>query len=304
MPKLIQCVPNFSEGRRAEVVTKIAEAIDKASGVKIVDYSMDADHNRSVVTFIGRPDDIHKSVLAGARAAVKLIDLNRHTGGHPRIGAMDVVPVVPLDEMTMDEAVDLGHAIGRDIANSLDIPVYFYEQCALRSECVNLSDIRRGGFEALREHGLTDGRKPDVGPNHVHPTAGATVVGARGPLIAYNVNLKSNDITAAKAIAAKIRHLRDSGRAMPGVKAIGVYLKSRDIAQVSMNITQPHLVSMWDVYSFIKQQAQDMGVEILESELIGAVRQHDVNDETASAMNLKGFSDKRILDSWMREFEK
>ncbi|MEN6355612.1 MAG: glutamate formimidoyltransferase [Armatimonadota bacterium] len=304
MSKLVQCVPNFSEGRRAEVVTKIVEAIDSASGVNIVDYSMDADHNRSVVTFIGRPEDIHRSVLAGARVAVDLIDLNKHTGGHPRIGAMDVVPVVPLDEMTMDEAIDLGHAIGRDIADTLQVPVYFYEQCALRSECVNLADVRKGGFETLKERGLTNGREPDAGPSHVHPTAGATVVGARGPLIAYNVNLKSNDISAANAIAAKIRQLRNSGEAMPGVKAIGVYLKSRDIAQVSMNITQPHLVSMWGVYSFIKQQAHEMGIEILESELIGAVREHDLTDEMVSAMNLKGFSRKRVLDYWMREFER
>lgn len=303
MSRLIQCVPNFSEGRQAEVVKMIVDAIGSASGVKVVDYSMDADHNRSVVTFIGRPEDIRKSVLAGARVAVDLIDLNKHTGGHPRIGAMDVVPMVPLNDMTMDEAVNLGHAIGRDIAESLKVPVYFYEQCALRSQYINLANVRHGGFEALKMDGLANGREPDAGPDHVHPTAGAMAVGARGPLIAYNVNLKSNNISAAKAIATKIRHLRTSGEAMPGVKAIGVYLASRDIAQVSMNITQPHLVSMWDIYSFIKHQAHEMGIDILESELIGALREHDITDEQAMAMNLKGFSRNRILDNWMREFE-
>ncbi|MHB9035706.1 MAG: glutamate formimidoyltransferase [Armatimonadota bacterium] len=302
MAKLVQCAVNFSEGRRPEVIEKIAEAIDSASAVKIVDYSMDPDHNRAVVTFIGEPNDVRGSILAGARVAVELIDLNKHTGGHPRIGAIDVVPVVPLEDMTMDEAVELGHAIGRDIAESLQIPVYFYEDCALRGHCVNLANIRKGGFEALRERGLIDGREPDLGPSAVHPSAGACVVGARGPLIAFNVNLKSSDIVAASAIAARIRQLRDSGEAMPGVKAIGVYLESRDIAQVSMNITQPQLVNLWEVYSFIEQEAREMGIEILESELIGALREQTLVDAMRSAMKFASLTQERVLDNWMRRF--
>ncbi|MCE5314809.1 glutamate formimidoyltransferase [bacterium] len=296
MSKLIQCVPNFSEGRRREVVEKIVAAIDAASGVRVVDYSMDVDHNRSVATFIGEPDDIRASVLAGARVAVEMIDLNKHTGGHPRIGAVDVVPVVPLDDMTMDEAVELGHAIGRDIAGNLHVPVYFYESCALRDECVNLADVRKGGFERLRERGLTGGREPDLGPDAVHPTAGACVVGARGPLVAYNVNLKTGDVVAASVIAAKIRQLRDSGEAMLGVKAIGVYLESRGIAQVSTNITRPDLVSLWDVYSFVEEQAREMGIEVLESELIGAMREQALVDAAASALKCRSLTQERILD--------
>jgi glutamate formiminotransferase len=282
-------------------VEKIVAAIGSASRVRIVDYSMDPDHNRAVVTFIGEPGDVRTSVLAGARVAVDLIDLNSHAGGHPRIGAVDVVPLVPLDDMTTDEAVELGHAIGRTIAENLAVPVYFYEDCALRGHCVNLSDVRKGGFERLRERGLVDGREPDLGPHELHPTAGACVVGARGPLIAYNVNLKSSDIVAASAIAARIRQVRDSGEAMHGVKAIGVYLESRDIAQVSTNITQPDLVSLWDVYSFIEEEAREMGIEILESELIGAMREEALIDAMRKAMRFGSLSQERVLDWWMRE---
>lgn len=291
----MQCIPNFSEGRRPEVIEKIVEAIDKASGVRVIDYSMDTDHNRAVVTFIGSPVDVRVSMLAGAKIAVDLIDLNKHTGGHPRIGAVDVVPVVALEDVSESEIIELGHAIGRDIAEKLQVPVYYYEDCALRDHCKNLSDIRRGGFETLNERGLVDGREPDIGPNEVHPTAGATVVGARGPLIAFNVNLKSNDLSIAQKIATKIRHLRNSGEAMEGVKAIGVDLKSRGIVQVSTNITKPDMIGMWDVYSFVEREANKLGVEVLESELIGAIRQQALIDAVKSAMKLPDLTEKRVI---------
>lgn len=300
MAGLVQCVPNFSEGRRADVVKKIVDAISDASDVYIVDYSMDTDHNRSVVTFIGSPNDIRKSMLAGAKAAVELIDLNNHAGGHPRIGAVDVIPVVPLSEISMDETITLGHEIGADIADQLRIPVYFYEDCALRGHCVNLANIRRGGFEALKQTGLKGDRAPDLGPTELHPTAGAVVVGARGPLIAYNVNLAGNYMREARVIASKVRKLRDSGEGMPGVKAIAVYLKSRDIAQVSFNITQPHMVTIYDVYSFVENEAKAMGVEVLESELIGAMREETLIEAARRAMKLPTLSAKRLLDTWMR----
>lgn len=300
MSKLIQCVPNFSEGRRREVVEKIADAIDKASDVKVVDFSLDQDHNRSVITFIGGPDDIRKSVLAAGRAAVDMIDLNKHTGGHPRIGAMDVVPVVPLGETTMDEAVALARNIGKDIAETLKIPVYFYERCAVREQCVNLADIRKGGYEALKASGLLDGREPDLGPSELHPTAGATVVGARGPLIAYNVNLATSDIHVARKIASKMRKLRDSGEGMVGIKAIAVFLRSRGIAQVSTNITLPDKTGIYDVYSFVEREANAMGVEVLESELIGAMREEALVEAARASMKMRGLSEKRILDWWMR----
>lgn len=299
MSKLVQCIPNFSEGRRPEVVKAIVDAIAGASGAKVIDYSLDADHNRSVVTFLGSPEDVRASAVAGAKTAVELIDLNQHTGGHPRIGAVDVIPVVPIDEMTMDEAVALSHGIGEDIAEKLHVPVYFYEYSAVIKSRTNLAVIRKGGFEALKKSGLVGERTPDLGAE-LHPTAGAVVVGARGPLIAFNVNLATKNIHAAREIAAQIRRLRDSGEGMPGVKAIAVYLKSRDVAQVSTNITLPHLVSVYDVYSFVQNEANRMGIEVLESELIGAMREEAVATALKQAMKLQGLKPERIVDHWMR----
>lgn len=302
MAKLVQCVPNFSEGRRPEVVERIVEAITNASAVQVVDHSMDVDHNRSVVTFIGSPEDIRKSVLAGARTAVELIDINKHKGAHPRVGAIDVIPIVPLHEMSMNEAISLSYTIGKDIADELRIPVYFYERSAVMRHRTNLAVIRKGGYESLKARGLVDGREPDLGPPELHPTAGVTVVGARGPLIAYNVNLATDDMRAARAIAERIRKLRDSGKGMAGVKAIAVHLKSRNIAQVSTNITQPNQTNVWDVYYFIEREAREMGVEVLESELIGAIREEAVLDSLRSATKLQGLSETRVLDHWMRRF--
>lgn len=298
MSKLIQCIPNFSEGRRVEVVQAIVDAIAGASDVRVIDHSMDTDHNRSVVTFLGAPEDVRRSAVAGARVAVELIDLNEHLGCHPRIGVVDVLPVVPIRDVTMAEAVALSYEIGEEIADELHVPVYFYEQSAKIRTRANLADIRRGGFEALVKSGLSGDREPDLGPSKLHPTAGAVVVGARGPLVAFNVNMATNDMAAACAIAAKMRGLRDTGMALPGVKAIGVCLKSRCIAQVSTNITQPEKVSMHDVYSFIEAEARAMGVEVLESELIGAIRRSQLG-APCSAMKLRELPEERIIDHWM-----
>lgn len=299
MRKIIQCVPNFSEGRRREVVEKIVSAIDSASDARVIDWSMDQDHNRAVVTFIGSPEEIRASMLAGARAAVGLIDLNEHTGGHPRIGAVDVIPVVPVEGVTMEEAVELSREIASDIADNLYVPVYFYENSAIKPEYCNLADVRRGGFEALKSGSLADCRKPDLGPDTLHQTAGAVVVGARGPLIAYNINLDTHDIHIARQIASKIRELRDSGKGMAGVKAIGVLLRSRGIAQVSMNLTQPHLTGLWEVFTFVETEAHRLGVKILESELIGALRESTIENVPIEKMKFMDFSEQRIIDWWL-----
>ncbi len=299
MRRVVQCIPNFSEGRRPEVIEAIVAAIRTAAPVTVIDHSMDQDHNRAVVTFLGEPQDVRRSMLAGARKAVELIDLNQHEGGHPRIGAVDVVPVVAIQGVSMEEVVELGHAIGRDIAEELSIPVYFYEDCALRGHCKNLADVRKGGFEGLKESGLVGLRAPDVGPAELHPTAGASVVGARGPLIAYNMNLATDDIHIARRIATKIRTLRDSGQGMAGVKAIGVLLKSRGVAQVSTNITRPDLTGMWEVYSFAEREARAEGVEVLESELIGGLRLEAVLDVVRRAMKFPQFEDRRVIDRWL-----
>ncbi|MCL5104587.1 MAG: glutamate formimidoyltransferase [Armatimonadetes bacterium] len=301
MSGLIQCVPNFSEGRRPEVIDAIVNAIGSASDARLVDYSMDTDHNRSVVTFIGEPEDIRRSILAGARKAVELIDLNQHVGGHPRIGAIDVIPVVPLEGIDMAGAVELSRQIGEDIAGELKLPVYFYESSAAKPDRCNLAEIRRGGYEVLKVECVMDSRGPDLGPSELHPTAGATVVGARGPLIAYNINLATDDIHAARSIASKIRKLRDSGEGMEGVKAIAVCLKSRGIAQVSTNLTLPHKTGLWDVYSFVESEACALGVNILESELIGAMRLDALVEAAGKAMKFCNLSETRILEHWMRK---
>ena len=300
MAKLVQCIPNFSEGRRVDVVRRIVDSIASEAEVKVVDYSKDVDHNRAVVAFVGPPQDVRRSIFAGTKAAVELIDLNKHKGGHPRVGSVDVIPIVPLQDISMAEAVALSREIGKDIADNLQLPVYFYEQSATMRHRTNLADVRRGGFETLRENGLIDGREPDLGPSKMHPTAGVTVVGARGPLIAFNVNLASNDMKAARAIAKKMRDIRDSGGGLQGVKAIAVYLKSRDIAQVSTNITLPHQASMYEVYSFVEREANAMGIEVLESELIGTIREESLLKAASEAMKLPNLTTKRVLDNWMR----
>lgn len=295
--RFVQCTPNFSEGRKLMVVDKIVRAIAGAADVTVVDYSMDFDHNRSVVTFVGDPCDVLESAFAGAAEAVKLIDLNHHVGAHPRVGAVDVIPITPVCDVTMGEAIDVSYKLGQRIAEQLQVPVYFYEESANYEHRKNLAYIRKGGYEALREGELTGDRQPDVGPTHAHPTAGAVVVGARGSLIAFNVNLRTNDIRIAQTIAASIRALRDSGMGMAGVKALGIYLQSRELAQVSMNITKPDQVGVYEVFDYIHAQARDLGVEVVESELIGAMSLRSVVDTAASALKLPDLTANRVLET-------
>lgn len=298
--KLVQCVPNFSEGRRPEVVRAIVDAAKNAGTAKVVDFSLDADHNRSVVTIVGEPEAIKTAVLGAAAKAVEMIDMNRHKGAHPRLGAIDVVPVVPVVGCTMAECVSLSYEIAKEFADKLEIPVFFYEQSAKMSHRTNLTDIRKGGYEALKASGLVGDREPDLGPRKLHPTAGASVIGARGPLIAFNVNLRTADVSIARKIAKKIRKTRDAGHSLAGVKAIGINLKSRGVAQVSTNITHPHATSVYEVYKFIEDEALRLGVEVLESELIGVLHQDAIIDALCDAIKLPKLHESRVLDSWVR----
>ncbi|MDO8681908.1 MAG: glutamate formimidoyltransferase [Armatimonadota bacterium] len=298
MSKIIQCIPNFSEGRRPEIIREIVKAIE-TGGAKVIDSSLDPDHNRSVITFIGDPEAIRAGVMAGVRKAVELIDMRTHTGAHPRIGAVDVIPLVPISDVTMQECVELSRELGKWIADELKIPVYFYENSASNDHRKNLANVRKGGYESLTKGKLEGNRAPDAGPNVVHPTAGAAVIGARGPLIAFNVNLCSADFTLAKKIAAKIRKMRNEGREMAGVKALAVNLSSRGIVQVSTNITEPDKTTMFDVYDFVRAQAAEAGVEVENSELIGVVRADALIRSAAESMQLIDFDEKRILDNWL-----
>jgi glutamate formiminotransferase / 5-formyltetrahydrofolate cyclo-ligase len=296
MQPVVQCVPNFSEGRRPEVVESIVDAARNASSAHLIDYSSDADHNRMVITFLAPPGEIRDAVFAAAQQAVELIDMRAHTGVHPRIGAVDVVPVVPVAGITMDECIDLSYQIGNDIAHHLAVPVYFYEQSAKLSHRRNLADVRRGGYERLCALGMHGDRAPDLGPQHVHHTAGATVVGARGPLIAFNINLATTNLEVAKEIAGRIR----SGEAnLIGVKSIGVPLESASKVQVSMNITRPDLISLHSIYTFVQEAAGRFEIEIAESEIIGAVSERFLDGTSVQELKVAEFSGNQIIENWL-----
>ena len=267
MSRLVECVPNFSEGRRMEVVDAIADAI-RSQGGRVVDVQADPAHNRSVVTFVAEPEAAVDAVIAGARVACERIDLRRHQGEHPRMGAIDVVPFVPFADLPMGVCVDLAHRFGARLLAELGIPVYYYGEAARNPERRELERVRRGGFEDLRDHILEPERQPDEGPAVLHPSAGATAVGARIPLIAYNVNLRTTDIGVAKEIARKVRA---SSGGMPNVKALGFDLQDRGLVQVSMNLTDYRVTNIWKVFDAIRREAERRGVEVAESEIVGTI---------------------------------
>ncbi|MEY2747424.1 MAG: hypothetical protein RL112_2466 [Planctomycetota bacterium] len=292
--RLVECVPNFSEGRRPEVVDQICAAIQSAPGARVVDRSLDASHNRAVVTVVGEPQAVSEGVFRGIRKAAELIDLQTHQGEHPRIGATDVVPFVPLEGSTMEECVQLAHALGARVGKELGIPVYFYEAAARAPARRNLPDVRNIGFEALSAAVASDpARAPDEGPKGaLHPSAGATVVGARKFLIAYNVNLKSEDVALAKEIAKKIRE-KDGG--LKGIKAMGFAVDDPKCAQVSMNVCDHEATGLARVYAEIERLAAEKGVGILESELVGLAPRSALPGATAGAIRLRGFDPKKQI---------
>ncbi|MFI5254357.1 MAG: glutamate formimidoyltransferase [Candidatus Limnocylindrales bacterium] len=266
MAKLVECVPNFSEGRRVEVVDAIAAAVTASPAVQLLDRTSDADHNRSVLTLAGEPDPVAAAMEAAVAAAVRLIDLRQHEGQHPRIGAVDVIPFVPLGDSTMDECVALARRFGARIAARFDLPVYLYAKAATRSERVVLADLRRPQFEGLRERIGEPAWAPDFGPARLHPSAGAVAVGARPFLIAYNINLASADLELAKRIA---RRVRQSSGGLPRVQALGLYLDELACAQVSMNLLDFAVTPVWLVWETVRDLAAEEGVALRESELIG-----------------------------------
>ncbi len=294
MPAMIECVPNFSEGRRKEVINKIVSSIRSVPGIKILDVESDPDHNRSVVTFVGTEENIGEAAFQGAKTAVQLIDLNKHTGQHPRMGALDVLPFIPLGGATMQDCIEIANKVGERLALELRTPVYLYEEAAKKPERRNLEDVRRGQFEGIREAIKTDSsRIPDYGPRAVHPTGGATAVGARMPLVAFNVDLRTQDVNVAKEIAKKIR---TSSGGLPYLKALGFYLAERKMTQVSMNLTNYKVTSMSTVFEAIRMEADARGVEIAQGEIIGLVPLDAICDLAGTYIKQPAFTSNQVLE--------
>ena len=295
---IIECVPNVSEGRRADVVAGIVDAVRRVPGARLLDYSSDASHNRSVITMAGDAAPLKAAVLALFEAAVGAIDLRAHTGEHPRMGAVDVVPFVPIDGVTMQECIALAADTARSVAERFAVPVYLYEEAASNPLRKNLEDIRRGGFEGLATKMSSDGWAPDFGPPVPHPSAGASVIGARMPLIAYNINLSTDRLDVAKKIAAAVRF---SSGGFRFVKAMGVTLADRGIVQVSMNLTNYEKTPILRVFEAVRREAERYGVSVLESEIVGLVPSAALTDVAATALQLADFKRSQILEHRLRE---
>jgi glutamate formiminotransferase len=297
MKRLIKCVPNFSEGRDPAKVDAIVAAMRAVPGVFLLDRQSDADHNRSVITLVGEPESVAEAALRGVGKAAELIDLTRHRGEHPRLGATDVVPFIPLEGTTIEDCVAIARNVGREIWKRYRIPVYFYEAAAQRPERANLENIRSGQFEGLREEVMRNpDQSPDVGDSRLHPTAGATVVGARKFLIAYNIHLNTPDVSIAKSIAKTIRF---SSGGLRYVKAIGVDLKSRRLAQVSTNLTDFEQTPLHRVFELVKREAERYGVAITGSEIIGLVPRRAIELTVEFYLRLENFSAARVLENRM-----
>jgi glutamate formiminotransferase len=295
MQPLVECVPNFSEGRKPETVERIAEAIAEVESACVLDTHIDPDHNRSVITFVASPENVVEAAVRAVRRASELIDMRTHRGEHPRLGATDVLPFVPVQAVTMADCVRIAHHAGRRIAHELSIPVYFYEKASRRADRVNLEDVRRGAFELLREQITTNAeRAPDEGALVIHDTAGAIAVGARPFLIAFNVVLRSDDIAIPRQIAKTIR-ARNGG--LPFVKALGFRLSTRSCVQVSMNLVDYKVTGMDAAYDAIRREADRLGVEIDSTEIVGLVPRDALNRDAEYFAKLENFSEAKILEN-------
>jgi len=290
--KLIECVPNISEGRRREVAELVASAAS-GPGRKVIDLSMDPDHNRSVITIVGQPEGLLEGALALTKKASELIDLNVHRGEHPRMGAVDVIPFIPVRGVTMEDCISLSLRVGERIAEELHIPVYLYEESATAESRRNLATVRKGEFEGFAEKIIRPEWRPDFGEAKIHPTAGVVAVGAREFLIAYNVDLATSDLSVAKEIA---RAVRFSSGGLRYVKALGFPLAERGIVQVSMNLTNFKKTPILRVFELVKREAERRGVMVIGSEIVGTVPRAALYDVARMVLQVRGFSDDLVLE--------
>ncbi len=291
--KIVECVPNFSEGRRKDVIDEILFPFNDQKGCHLFDARADEDHNRLVVSLAGDPEAIQNALLAAAKKAFSLIDMNTHSGAHPRIGALDVVPFTPLKNITMEECVQIAHDFGKRLNSETGVPVYFYENAALRPERKNLENIRKGQYEALKSLVSDPERVPDIGGPQLHPTAGATVVGARKFLVAFNVNLGTSRIEVAKEIA---RAIRFSGGGLAHVKAIGLSLEERGLVQVSINIVDHEKNPLYRVLEMVRIEAARWGVSVIETEIYGMVPASALNDSASRYLQIAGFQPDQVIE--------
>jgi glutamate formiminotransferase len=294
---IVECIPNISEGRRQDVLDRCADAI-RATGARLLDVKPDASHNRTVYTIAGEPAAVRAAVHALFDTALAAIDLRSHTGEHPRLGAVDVVPFVPIEGLTMGDCVAIAREVGAELAQKHNLPIFLYEDAATSPARRNLEDIRRGEFEGLAKKMSSPDWAPDFGPAQPHPSAGASVVGARMPLIAYNINLATNRLDVAKKIAAAVRH---STGGLRFVKAMGIELADRGIVQVSMNLTNYEKTPIFRVFEMVKREAERYGVAVLESEIIGLVPQGALMASAAWYLQADTFTDQQVLENKLRQ---
>lgn len=298
MNKLISCVPNFSEGQDIEKIENIIEIFRRKKKVKLLDYGFDADHNRLVVTVVGAPQEVKEAVLEAVEVAVEQIDMRDHKGQHPRMGAIDVIPFIPIKNVTMEEAIEIANEVATAVSDKHNLPVYLYEKSASAKHRENLAAVRKGEFEGLNEKMKQEEWKPDLGPDTPHPTAGCVAIGARMPLVAYNVNLNTSNLKIATAIGKKVRHI---GGGLRFCKAMGVELKERNITQVSMNLTDYTRTSIYQAHEMVRMEAARYGVSIIGAQVIGLVPMQALTDVAEYYLGLEGFAINQVLETNLME---
>ncbi|MBN4062630.1 MAG: glutamate formimidoyltransferase [Alkaliphilus sp.] len=298
MKKIVQCVPNFSEGRDKDKIEKIVNSFRGKEGVKLLDYSSDEDHNRMVVTVVGEPEALKDAVIEAMGVAISEIDMTKHEGQHPRMGATDVVPFIPIKNVSMDEAIELAKAVAKEVSERHGLPIYLYEKAATSKERENLAKVRKGQFEGMAEKIKEINWKPDYGPDSIHKTAGVTAIGARTALVAFNVNLDTNNLEIANKIAKNVRHISGGLRFCKGM---GVALEDRGIVQVSMNMTNFEKTPLYRVFELIKIEAKRYGVNVVGSEVIGLVPMDALIATAEYYLGIEEFSTEQVLEKRVME---